>query len=85
MSFSHWDMYKARVERRDNLFYKQMGVAVIRVVEDSEMRDYADMIVAREIADDDDDWDVQVEDTLGENEVVFDMVFTLFWKYMVGF
>lgn len=61
-----------------------MGEAVIRVVEDSDMMEYGDMIAAREMSSGINNWDSGVEDALGENESFFDMVFTLFWKYMVG-
>lgn len=78
-------MYKTAVRGRENTFYKQLGIAVITVVEESDMKDYADMLAAREMADGGDNWDCGIEDALGENQSFFDMVFTIFWKYMVGF
>lgn len=80
MSFPHWDMYKAEVAQRSD-FYYELGMAVIRVVEDCCMEDWAEAICVGEYADgDEEDWDFNVEDVMGQSDQFSHAVFCVFWN-----
>ena len=81
MEYPYWEQYKDKVQARnpDMGLYFQLGVALIRAVEESDMMDYADMICMREIEQDPIDWDFNVEDRLGESEAFGKAVFALYW------
>lgn len=79
----HWEEYKKRVAARtENLFYLDLGRAVIRAVEEAEMQDYADSVCQMAMAEEiDSEWDFAVEDILGESQAFGDSVFVLYWEY----
>lgn len=79
----HWQEYKKRVAARtENLFYLDLGKAVIRAVEEAEMQEYADSVCAMAIAEEEEgEWDFAVEDILGEGKSFGDAVFVLYWEY----
>lgn len=76
----HWEEYKKRVEarRKENQFYWELGKAVIRIVEESCMQEEADMMIAKEMEIEPDDWDFNFEDVLGSRKHFSDVVFTMF-------
>lgn len=82
--YPYWQEYKDRVQARSRLggemkLYFDLGKAVIRVVEDADMVEYADMICMREIEQDPIDWDFNVEDALGESDALGKAVFAVYW------
>lgn len=79
----YWENYKKRVAMRGyNTFYLDLGKAVIRAVEEADMVDHADSVCCMAIAEEnDDDWDLAVEDILGESISFQEAVFVLYWEY----
>lgn len=79
----HWEEYKKRVVARDgvNQLYLEIGKAVIRVVEECEMQEEIDMMIAREMEIEPEHWDMNLEDKLAENKVISDAVFVVFWNH----
>lgn len=81
MAWKYWEQYKQRVHGRrlKNRFYYELGVAVIRVVEECCMEEEVDAIIMDEIDSDPYEWDFNVEDRLGENEAFSHGVFVMYW------
>jgi hypothetical protein len=75
----HWNLYKAEVAEREG-FYLDLGRAVIRVVEECALEDWAECVCCQAYAEEDPiEWDFAVEDIMGESDAFGKAVFNVYW------
>lgn len=78
----HWEEYKKKVALRktwDVKFFYELGLSVIRVVEEAGMEDVVDGRIAQLIGEAVVFWDTEVEDWLADHNGVAHGVFVMYW------
>jgi hypothetical protein len=80
MKYPYWEQYKDKVQARnpDMGLYFQLGVALIRTVEDSDSVEFADMICMRHVSRNAMNWDYDMEDEMAESNVFSAAVKSIF-------
>lgn len=76
----HWELYKEEVAQREG-FYLHLGQAVVQVVEDCGIEDWAECVCCEAYAEEDPlEWDFAVEDIMGESDSFGKAVFAVYWS-----